>query len=446
MVLSDYVTGFIKDLQWEKLDQAVKRRVKMCLLDNLGVTLVGALAPVSSIAATYAAENWGRGSSTILLGSARTTAPGAAFANACAANALDLDDDAIFTRGHPGAQLFPACLAIAEQCGAGGKELLEALVVGYEISIRTGRCWHDLHEIYHSCGSWGSVGCAAAAAHLLKLDRQKIDQALGIAEYHAPNAPMMRDIYNPTMIKHAIGWGAMNGVTSAELAARGYSGMPSILYREEYGEWVKDLGQNYWMTDWVFYKEWASCAWGHAAGVAALQLIDQYRIDTGQIAKLEVRAFEEAVKLFQGYPTTTEEAQFSVRWPLACLILDREVGPDQILEKRFADPQVRALADKIELINDPEINRLYCEAKEMDLRMHSAVEIVLKDGSRYNSGIVEREADRFSEKDLERKFRRLVAYVAKPALVDRLVEMVWNFDQVPDVCELTDLVSNNPSH
>ena len=78
--------------------------------------------------------------------------------------------------------------------------------------------------------------------------------------------------------------------------------------------------------------------------------------------------------------------------------------------------------------------------------MHSAVEIVLKDGSRYNSGIVEREADRFSEKDLERKFRRLVAYVAKPALVDRLVEMVWNFDQVPDVCELTDLVSNNPSH
>ena len=143
------------------------------------------------------------------------------------------------------------------------------------------------------------------------LVHEKTKQALGIAEYHAPNAPMMRDIAHPTVTKHAIGWGAMNGVTSVELAQRGYTGIPSILGFEEYREWVADLGQTYWMADWVFYKEWCSCAWGHPACVAALQLVDIHGIIPDELAYIRVRVFEKAVMLHQGYPAATEEAQFS---------------------------------------------------------------------------------------------------------------------------------------
>lgn len=413
----------------------------MCLLDNLGVALVGTLTPVSITASRFAVENWRGSDSSILLSEKKVSAPGAAFANACAANALDLDDDAIYTRGHPGAQLFPASLAVAEKAGAGGKELLEALVVGYEISIRVGRCWHDLYEIYHSCGSWGSVGCSAATAHLLQLTHQQIDRALGIAEYHAPTAPMMRDIYNPTMVKHAIGWGAMNGVSSALLASGGYTGMPSLLYMDKYEDWVSDIGDTYWMADWVFYKEWASCAWGHAAGVAALRMMDEHHIDPSRIEKIRVKTFEEAAALYQGYPRTTEEAQFSVKWPLACLIIDRELGPDQILEKRLSDPEVISMFDRIEVVIDPEVERLYKEMKEMDLRMHSAVEIALKDGRIFDSGIVERGADRYSAADLENKFRKLTKHVLTPEIIDQLVDMVWNFEEIEDVKELTALLN-----
>jgi len=429
---------FIKEVNWDTLPAEVRRRALTCLLDNLGVTLAGTLTPISRITAGYAAENWCGSAATILGHNLRASAPGAAFANASAANALDLDDDAIYTRGHPGAQLFPAVLAVAEKTGANGKELLEALVVGYEISIRAGRCWHDLHEIYQSCGSWGSLGCAAAATHLLKLDLRQISNALGIAEYHSPNAPMMRDIYNPTMVKHAISWGAMNGVTSALLAQKGYTGMPSLLGMEKYADWVSDLGDVYWMADWVFHKEWASCAWGHAAGVAALKLLDQHNLEPAQIKAVRVKTFEEAVSLYQGYPSTTEEAQFSVKWPLACLIIDRELGPDQVLEKRFSDPQVRALFDKIEMVTDPEVNKLYEEMKEMDLRMHSAVEITMQDGRVFDSGIVERGADRYSDEDLEKKFRKLAAFVTEPDTVHKLVDLVRNFDRVEDMRELTE--------
>ncbi len=434
------VSQFIMETSWDQLPNEVKQRALMCLLDNLGVTMAGTLTPISRIAAGFAASNWGGSDSTILLHKSRASAPGAAFANACAGNALDLDDDAIYTRGHPGAQLFPAALAIAEKTDACGKELLEALVVGYEISIRAGRCWHDMHSIYQSCGSWGSVGCAAVAAHLLKLGPEKIEHALGIAEYHAPNAPMMRDIYNPTMVKHAIGWGAMNGVTSALLAEKGYTGMPSLLAMDKYDQWVADLGEQFWMTDWVFYKEWASCAWGHAAGVAALKLLDEQSIEPSQIRKVIVKTFEEAVSLHQDYPRTTEEAQFSVKWPLACLILDRELGPDQVLEKRFSDPSVVELFDKIELVVDPQVNQLYTEMKEMDLRMHSAVEITLKDGRIFDSGIVERGADRYSKEDLENKFRKLAAHVIDHEKIDRLVGQIWHFDQLGSVRDLTQLL------
>ena len=350
---NDRVAEFIHDLTWESLDRSVQARAELCLLDALGACLAGTLTPVSKIAADTAHKLWRGDQATILLGGRRANAPGAAFANACAGNALDIDDDAIFTRGHPGAQLIPAALAVAEKVDASGKELLEALVVGYEVAIRAGRCWHDDHDVYQACGSWGSIACAAVAARLLGLDHEQIKHALGIADYHAPNAPMMRDVASPSMTKHAIGWGAMNGVTSAELAQRGFTGIPSILGFEKYRDWVMDIGDHYWMTDGVFYKEWCSCAWGHAACVAALRVKQEHAINVDEVRHFRVLGFEEALELYQGIPTTTEEAQFSLVWPLACLLLDGELGPKQVLEHRFGDPAVRTLVQKIEVVLGP---------------------------------------------------------------------------------------------
>jgi 2-methylcitrate dehydratase PrpD len=431
------VAEFIQEMTWQATPPLVQQRARLCLLDALGAALAGTLTPVSRIAAGSAARLWPGDEATIFLNRRRAKAPGAAFANACAANALDIDDDAIFTRGHPGAQLIPAALAVAEEVGASGMAVLETLVVGYEVAIRAGRCWHAHHEIYQSCGSWGSLACAAAASRLLNLDRTQIQNALGIADYHAPNAPMMRDIRNPAMVKHAIGWGAMNGIVSAQLAQRGFTGIPSLLGFEKYRPWVLDIGERYWMADGVFYKGWASCAWGHAACQAAWELARAHAFTAEQIAHIRVRTFEEATLLHQDDPATTEEAQFSLKWPLACLLLDGEIGPAQVLEERLEDPQVRALCDKIELILDPEIEQMYNEAQEMDLRMHSAVEITLSDGRVFDSGIVERGADRWDQAALEDKFRWLAAYVMDRERLEPLIEMVREFENLDDVRALT---------
>ena len=206
---------FIADARWENLPAAVQHKARMCLADNLGATIAGTLTRVSRISADYAAEAWGGDQATILrhepgrgLHGLRASMAGAAFANANAANGLDLDDSARYAYGHAGAQIFPAALAVAEALDRSGAELLTAMVVGYEIAHRIGRCWHASRDAYQACGSWGSVACAAVAANLMRLTPEQAGHALGIAEYHAGNLPMMRDVDDPGMVKHGIGWGA----------------------------------------------------------------------------------------------------------------------------------------------------------------------------------------------------------------------------------------------
>ncbi len=436
------VAAFVREMSWEAVPDEVRYRARACLLDNLGCVLGGTLAPISRISAEYSAASWAGDEATILGHGLRSTAAGAAFANANAGNALDIDDDQIYTRGHPGVMIFPAALAAAEKVGATGKALLEALIVGYEVAPRFGYVQHAQGGTYRADGSWGAVACAAVAARLLGLDPEQIEHALGIAEYHSPYAPMMRDIASPTMAKHGIGWGAMTGVASAELAARGYTGIPSLLAAPGFEERVMDIGEHYLLPESVSYKDWASCAWGHAPAVGAMQVLRDNQVDLADIAAIKIHAFQEAIDLYQGYPTTTEQAQFSVMWPVAALLVDGELGPRQILEERFADPQIRSVVDRMEMVLDPEIDALYKAGREEDVLMHARVEIVCTDGRVFDSGVVERGAYdvQWPIETLETKFRWLVGHRYDEALVERLISTVRDFENLDSVCDFAELV------
>jgi 2-methylcitrate dehydratase PrpD len=423
----------------------VQHKVKMCLVDIVAATVGGVLTPISDIAAAYASEAWQGDEATILLHDRRASAAGAAFANACAANGLDCDDGAQYTRGHVGAQVFPTALAVGEKMGVGGSAMLAAMVVGYETAHRAGRCWHRHHQIYQADGSWGSVACAATATNLMGLDEDTIKQALGIAEYHAPNLPMERDLREPAMVKHGHGWGAMTGIVAAELAERGFTGIPSLLGFEEYQDWVATLGDEYIMVDGVDFKRYCSCGWTHMAIAAVKKLRREHDWDVEDIAAIRVEGHHWTAVLHTAHPTTTEEAQFSVKWPLAAFLIDREVGPDQILETRLGDANINALVDKIELVESEELDDLYRPIFEGhgDGSSGSRVVIRLKDGTTLDSGLVSdacRISARGDEAGLEQKFRWLTRYVLEEDRIDPLLEMLWHFDELQDVGEFATLL------
>jgi 2-methylcitrate dehydratase PrpD len=437
---------FIADTRWHCLPEAVQHKVKMCLVDIIGAIVGGSLTPVSEISAKYAPVAWQGDEATILLHDKRATAAGAAFANACAANGLDCDDGGVYTLGHQGAQVFPSALALSEKLGLDGSKMLTAVVVGYEISHRFARAWHHhQHPVYQADGSWGSVACAATAANLMGLDTATTMQALGIAEYPSPNLPMERDLLNPAMVKHGHGWAAMSGIIAAELAERGFTGIPGLFGFREYQDWVSTLGSEYIMVDGVDFKRYCSCGWSHHA-IAAVQILQRkHSWGIEDIASIRVEGHHWTTVLHTTHPTTTEEAQFSVKWPLAAYLIDGEVGPDQILEKRFGDQRVKALVDRIELVESNELNELYRPGFESGDEAMSASRVVicLEDGRTLDSGPVSdccRIAASGDEERLEEKFRWLTGYVLDQERIDQLVEMLWKFETLQDMSGLVSLL------
>jgi 2-methylcitrate dehydratase PrpD len=195
------------------------------------------------------------------------------------------------------------------------------------------------------------------------------------------------------------------------------------------------------MADNIAWKEYACCAWDHAAMKAAALLQREHGFEPADIAHIRVEAPHTTVRLGTKLPSTTEEAQFNLAWPLAALLVDGHVGPAQVLEDRLGNVAIRSLATRIEVVETEELNALYRLSESGDPRGKYAavVTITLKDNRSLNSGIVEGninfpqqgwDADR-----LENKFRWLAGHVLDSRHVDELVDMVWHFDQVPDVRE-----------
>jgi 2-methylcitrate dehydratase PrpD len=455
---------FIAGTTWHDLPENVKDKARMCLIDSLGATLAGTVTRVSEIGSSYATITWPAatlapgagtrpiGEATILLKGKRASTVGAAFANCCAANGLDVDDSARYAYGHAGAQIFPTALAVAEARGLSGAQMLCGIVVGYEIAHRIGRCWHASRRVYQACGSWGAVACAAVASHLMGLTPVRIEHALGVAEYHSPNLPMMRDVDNPAMVKHGIPWGAMTGIIAADLAARGFTGIPGMLSDPAYQDWVADIGREYQMVDGVSWKPagYACCGWAHAGVDGARQLVLDHRIHLEDIACIRVEGSSGTARLGTGLPSTTEEAQFNQAWPLAAMLLDGEIGPDQILESRLSDHRIRALSEKVEVIESEEIENLYrlFESGDSEGRFASRVTIKLQDGQSFQTGLVEGglkfpPADWDKERMVE-KFKWLVRPVLKPDVLDAVIRLLWNFDELLDTHNLTDLLVEIP--
>jgi len=441
--------SFIATARWEKLPSPAQRRARLALIDNLGAALAGTLTRVYAIASGVAAATWPGSSATLLLSGKRAGAAGAAFANGAAANAIDIDDSTRYANGHGGAQIFPTALAVAEARGLSGADLLCGLVVGYEVAHRAGRCWHASRDVYQACGSWGSVACAAVAAHLMGLSAGQAGHALGIADYQAPNLPMMRDIEHPAMVKHGIYWGAMTGVLSAELAAAGFTGIPSLLSFPAFREWTTDIGQNYLIVDGIAWKPkgFACCGWAHAAVEGARSLVQRHGVRIPDIARIHIDTFHESACLGTRLPTTTEEAQFNLAWPVAAMLIDGEIGPRQVLEDRLTDPAIRALASRIDVTESPELEEL-CRlfvAGDPRGRFASEVTITLASGRELKSGLVEGPLSfpqrGWDEGTVEEKFRWLANNVLESRAVDELWALLRRVEGLADVRELTALLA-----
>lgn len=430
------VTDFIKNTKYQGLPSEVRHQSKRCLLDILGATLAGATTPVGHLMARYAVDQHNGGEATIFVTNRKAGVVGAVLANAFAANALDVDDGYRLIKGHPGANVFPPALAIAEKERKSGRELLESLVIGYEIAIRAGLILHGIYSSYHASGSWGALGAAAAASNLLCLGSSQILHALGGAEYHAPIAPMMRSIDCPSMVKDGIGWGSMTGVSAALLAQQGFTGMNSLFGDFHDENLLAGLGQRYEIVN-LYFKPYPCCRWAQPAIDGVLEIMRKYRVDPSRIERVKVHTFRAATMMRVVKPRDTEEAQYSFAYPVAATIIDGEFGLKQVVGDRLKDKAITELAERVEITFSDKLEHAFPE------RCLCEVEIITDGKQSLRSGIMAAKGDSdipLSDKELEKKFRQLAGSVFESRKVEDIIEMVRHLDELDYVERLINLL------
>ncbi|MDP6271579.1 MAG: MmgE/PrpD family protein [Alphaproteobacteria bacterium] len=378
------VLDFLYDTNWSDLPVDIQRLAQTCVFDLLGVAAGSLATAASRMIRDHAVAHFAPGHdapASRLLFDGRPASPvGAALAGALSIDSLDGHDGYRPAKGHVGVAVLPAILAIAdsEKTALDGRSFLNLIVLGYELASRMAVAQHSTTSDYHASGSWNGVACAALAARLLELDQGRAREAMGIAEYHGPRSQMMRCIAHPTMVKDSSGWGAMTGVSAAYLAQAGFSGAPSLIVEAADSQFAwRDLGSR-WLIAEQDFKPYPVCRWAHAAIAAVEGLQQRHAIKPETIERIEIFTFHQGCCLNHPRPSTTEQAQYSLPFPVAAMLAKGKVGALEVTSG-LDDPDILRLADRVEMIDSAEYNACF-PAQRL-----ARATITLSDGARYES-------------------------------------------------------------
>ena len=445
------VATFARGIRFDALPADVVVQAQRCLLDLIGVAAAGSRAPATAIVNAYASSQMaGRDrNARILFDGRRAGLAGAAFAGASLIDAFDAHDGHVLTKGHAGVAVLPALLAYLDggSCPPSrihGREFLTCIVLGYEIATRAGIALHATVPDYHCSGSWSALACAALGGRWLAFDDQRIRHALGIAEYFGPRGQMLRVCDYPTMLKDGSGWGAQVGVSAALLAADGFTGAPALTVERDdaLGFW-NDLGSR-WRIREQYFKAYPVCRWAQPATEAALELRRVHAFADTDVAAVAIESFREAIALGSQcpYPVTTEDAQYSITYPVAAALVYGRLGAAEVEGAALRDPRITRLLDAMTLTEDPGFSRLFPAQRWARLR------ITLRDGRTLVSEPARARGNPenpLAEDELRTKYRELTQPVLGPqrtARIEALVDALPGDDDV--LLELVDQLLSPP--
>jgi 2-methylcitrate dehydratase PrpD len=421
----------------------VLHQARRCLLDLLGVAAAGRQTALSRIISGHTNIHFAAGPgirSVPLLfaaGDPVCSPAGAALANGMTIDAFDAHDGHPLTKGHAGCGILPALFsfAMAEESDMPLERFCRLIVAGYEIAIRAGIALHATAPDYHTSGAWVSVGAAAIGSHVLGLDDGQSRHALGIAEYHGPRSQMMRCIDHPTMLKDGSGWGAMAGVSAAYLARDGFTGEPALTVEDSsVGDLWADLGRNWRMME-MYFKPYPVCRWAQPAVEAVLDALRGRSVEN--IRSIRIHTFHEATRLAARRPRDTEQAQYSLPFPVAAAALRGRLGFAEVSDEACLDPEILTLADRVELIDEPAFSSVFPADRI------ARAEIVFQGGDTVRSTDMRARGDATAplpDEEIADKFRTLMHDAGCGHLSGGLESFIFNPPAQATVADLAGLV------
>ena len=435
---ADRVLDFLTRTQLNDIPEDVRNHARYLLLDLIGVAAVGSETPTARIITDYAATHMAAGAgapSAPMLFDGRAVSPaGAALAGGMMIDSIDAHDGHKLVKGHVGCALLPSVLAALAATGrqADEDELLTALIIGYEVGVRCGMALHATVTDYHTSGAWMAVAGAGVTGRIYGLRPDQIWHAMGIAEYHGPRSQMMRVIDHASMLKDGSGWGAMAGVSAADLAKAGFTGAPAItVLDDKLSEIWSDLASR-WRTTEQYIKLWPVCRWAQPAMQAAFKILDQTPVAPDQIDQIEIATFHESLRLASPHPASGEEAQYSICWPVAAAVFaaaeGRRFGPWDVSEAALARADIHDLSGRITLTEDQAFNDVFPAKRQ------SRVTIVLKSGDRLTHTTFDTKGDPetpVSYPEMTEKFTAFLAQTAHHRSSEQILQACLHLGKKP---------------
>jgi 2-methylcitrate dehydratase PrpD len=419
------------------------------LFDTLGCAMAGAgTEEVARIRRAMSQANGGGGDASYWGTPEKAPLPLAALANGAAVHAREIDD--FGGCAHSGAVVIPAALGVAARIGASGKDLLTAIVIGYDIARRVmdgGGGYQAFKEAgWHSTSTCGGYGAAAAAAKLLGLDAPRMQWALGYAGSNAggtwayiPDGAMSKRVHP--------GFAAHTGVVAAYLASNDVTG-PTQIFEAPWGGYyptyvagkaapektVEGLGSDFRIR-LVGFKPYAACRGIHSSVDVMIALRRQHQLRAADVKQIIVRGSPTHLKqLAKQEVETLLDAQFSLPYSIAATLVSGGAMLDQYTVDAIQRPEVRALAKRVHLKLEPGV----ADGDEPYL------DVELNDGRTLTDRVLIARGDcenPLPEDELRGKFRTAASATLNTQRIEQLEQAILRAESLTDCRELVALMT-----
>ncbi|MGH7875755.1 MAG: MmgE/PrpD family protein [Candidatus Binatia bacterium] len=436
-------------IRFEDIPPEAIEKAKDCILDQIGVELIGSTLEWNKIAYRYVADMGGRAESTIVNHGTKVPALDAAFVNATFGQGCELDDVGFAAGGHLGAATVPVALALCEKQRCTGKDFLASVVVGCDVMYRLLAAVRPSSgkRGFHSHGIGAPFGAMATAARLLRLNDDQILHAFGIAGMHS-SGTMEYDQTGGEVKRVIAGVAARSGIQAAMLAQLGLTGPPTIIegkrgFLKVFADQVepegitRELGNDFKIMR-VWFKLYPCVATVQGVIYTLTKMIEEHHFGADDIDEIQVGISETSLShggaIYE--PHDTASAQFSLPFSLAIRLLKNDNDLSFYMDsKLWTDPKVLALAKKVKSYADPESKR--------DQNYNTTMEVKLNNGKSYKAfeayppgsplNMVSREV-------LRTKYRKMARAVLAEDRVDKLLEAVDRLETYEDAANLIPLV------
>ena len=458
MSITAELAAYAAGATFEALPAPAVEAAKAVVLDVLGCAVGAAPLELTARYQAIASELGGTAGGASIITSGRKSSMGAAaFANANAAALLDYGDGYVAKAAYlwAGTAIVPAALAVGEALGASGTDLLSAVATGFEVGARISDAltFPDVKDAVRAENVAAVIAAAVAAAAIGRPDHDAMLSAIGMASATMPVATLRgyigAEAHPVRDMKQGLGWRSLLGVLAARSAAAGLRMVqPGNGLDGEHGFWdafgalppdpaelLADLGRDPRILR-THTKKHPGGGMSHGAIDLVRELLARNDVGLEQIAGIEIRLDE---MLGQSAaiqsPSGPVDAQFSIPYQVAVAVSGGPEGPGWYSPETLADKRIRALAQRIIVVADPECSEAYLKR-----RLFMTKARILTTSGSVVDGLLER-SERLREPRLyQAKFRDLAGQVISPNRVEAIIQAVDRLDSAPSLTSLAGLV------